>query len=373
MLSTLETMVWLVRHGLSTFNLQRRCQGCCDLPELTEAGRQSARLTGTRLRQARVEAIISSPLRRAAQTAFEIKDELAREIPLELDARLREIELPQWEGLPLAEIPRRFPEQFLNWRIQPWRLSMPSPHSTRAFPVRSLYQRVREFWRDLLDAYCGRSVVLVTHGGTGRALVTTAVGLGAQHFQSIQQSNCAVSRLRFSPGYQEAQLELLNDTAHLGTRLPKLKGSKTGTQLLLIPAVDSDATDLRRIASLLEHLSVDTVVAAGAVGPSTASLILPRYVRECIQQVPEEFLGRCAQQAVDNGNRRSLRHVVLVAPAACLRHFLQQQLNLSSAAERMAFASGGITAIHHPDGGEPPVLQALIMFKPEFSLAGVPL
>ena len=99
MLSTPETVIWLIRHSSSTFNLQGRCQGCCDLPELTDEGRYAARLSGERLRNAEIEAIIFSPLRRAAQTAFEIAEALrpsTRNIRMKPDPRLREIELPEW-------------------------------------------------------------------------------------------------------------------------------------------------------------------------------------------------------------------------------------------------------------------------------------
>jgi len=366
-----ETVVWLVRHGLSTFNLQGRCQGCCDLPELTEAGRQAARVTGGRLRRAGICALVSSPLRRAAQTAFEIRNELAGEIQLTFDARLREIELPEWEGLPHVDIPLRFPEQFQNWRLHPCHFSMTSPQSARIFPVRSLYQRVGEFWRYLVGAYSGRSIALVTHGGTGRALATTALGWGARYFQNIQQSNCAVSRLRLPPATQEARLELLNDTSHLDARLPKLKENKTGTRLLLIPAVGEDAVDLRRIATSLEPVPVDKVFAAGAVGMRTASLTFPRYVTGSIRQVSEGSLQQCVHEAVDHRNPHLLMHLAIVASMACLRRLLREQFDLTGAAtERVVLADTGITAVHHPGGGDRPVLQTLNMFEPEFGFAG---
>ena len=371
MLPASETVIWLIRHGRSTFNAQGRCQGCCDLPKLTEVGRQEGRGTGARLRRTGIEALISSPLRRATQTASEIKDELGKEIPVEIDARLREIELPQWEGLALAEIPRRFPEQFLDWQLRPSRLSMPSPCGAQTFPVRGLYQRAREFWRDILAAYSGRSVALVTHGGTGRALITTALGLGPQHFHSIQQSNCAISRLHFSPGAQQAQLALLNDTAHLGERLPKLKEGNTGTRLLLIPAADEDAIARRHIAAPLERVSIDAVFVAGTTDARTTSLIPPN-LKGRIQQIPEGSLQYFAQAAVHNRKSCSLLHVVFVAPAPCLRRLLRQQFNLdASVAERMILAGPAMTAVHHPNGN-PPVLQALNMFEPEFSFIGVP-
>src|SRR5258706_8555794 len=107
-----ETQVWLLRHGASTFNAQHRCQGSCDEPELTPQGREEARLSAERLSSEGIEAVISSPLRRASDTAEHLLKAIGaqgRKITFETDARLREIELYHWEGLPLEEIPVGFP------------------------------------------------------------------------------------------------------------------------------------------------------------------------------------------------------------------------------------------------------------------------
>ncbi len=161
-----ETQVWLLRHGISTFNAQHRCQGCCDEPELTPRGREGACLSGGRLSSEGIEAVISSPLRRASDTAKHIVKAFGAEgckITFETDARLREIELYDWEGLPLEEIPRRFPEQYRDWRLRPAEFRMLANNQVQ-YPVRSLYDRARLFWNYLLTAYAGQSILLVSHG-----------------------------------------------------------------------------------------------------------------------------------------------------------------------------------------------------------------
>src|SRR5260370_19483214 len=221
--ATPETRVWLLRHGTSSFNVQRRCQGCCDDSELTPQGREAARISGERLATAGIEAGISSPLRRATDTVEEVLKGIRaqdRKITLETDARLREIELHQWEGLPLEEIPRRFPEQFLAWRSRPGDLRMQSASGEVQYPVGNLYYRARLFWNDLLATCAGNSVLLVTHSGTARALIASALGLGTEHFHGIQQSNCGVSRLSFSPDSTQPSLELLNYPPPFRTPLP---------------------------------------------------------------------------------------------------------------------------------------------------------
>lgn len=367
--STPETVVWLIRHGTSTFNLEERCQGCSDEPELTEPGREEARRSGERLGRAGVEAVISSPLRRAAQSALEMLDvlrPLAGDVPFEINAELREVELPQWEGLPFTEIRRRFPHQFRTWRIHPRHLRMPSASDAGRFPIQNLYRRARQVWQELLAAYAGRSILLVTHGGTGRALITTALGLGAKYFHSLQQSNCGISRLRFSVPEGAAQLELLNDTAHLGDQLPKLKEGRTGVRLLLIPAMDARPEDLRQISSALERVAVDQVFAVGPAAGAAASQVLQDRTKESTQQVSEEGLGRNVNEMLKSGSGKELRHWLLVASPACLQRVLQVRLGLTkSAVETLVLTGPGITPVHCPGRGVPPVLQAMNMFGPD--------
>lgn len=373
MRSTAETVVWIVRHGMSTFNRDGRCQGCSDDPELTPSGREAARLTGKRLTHAGIEAIISSPLRRALTTALTIMDAIPGELgdtQFETDHRLREIELPLWEGLSFEEIRNQFPEEFLTWRLHPGEMSMPAPFGARDFPVRNLYRRASLFWKDLLSEQAGKSILLVTHGGTGRALIHTALGMGEGYFHGSQQSNCAISRIRFTE--ERAQLELLNDTAHLGNRLPKLKEGRTGMQLLLIPITEACLEDLWLISVILAPVPVDPVLLVGSGARGIASQIFPGR-QESMEQVSEEDLqSRFRQLLVRPENE--LRHVVLLASPDCLKTLLLEQSGLTdSAVDSLVLTGMGITALHYPAQGVPPVLQAMNAFQPEFSFAGAQL
>ena len=85
-----------MRHGRSTFNDQGLYQGSCDQPELTERGRLDSRLAAQALASAGIRFVVTSPLRRALDTAREMLDEFLRErlpVPrLQTDDRLKEIE-----------------------------------------------------------------------------------------------------------------------------------------------------------------------------------------------------------------------------------------------------------------------------------------
>jgi glucosyl-3-phosphoglycerate phosphatase len=102
----------LWRHGQTEFNAQRRFQGQTDVP-LNDAGRQQARSAARYLAALQPDAIFSSDLSRATQTAAE----LARltGLSVKLDEDLRERHGGLWEGLTDTEIRERFPEEHASW------------------------------------------------------------------------------------------------------------------------------------------------------------------------------------------------------------------------------------------------------------------
>jgi len=363
MLSTPETVIWLIRHSASTFNLQGRCQGCCDLPELTDESRYAARLSGERLRNAGIEAIIFSPLRRAAQTAFEIAEALRPStwnIRMKPDPRLREIELPEWEGLAFAEIHAKFPEQFFTWRRDPWHLQMLSSDGVPQFPVQNLYRRARLIWLDIAARYPGKRILLVSHGGTGRALITSALGLGAKYFHAFQQSNCGLTRLCFSGETGKTRLELLNDTSHVNNSLPKIKEAKIGVRLLLIPVAGSSLEAFRQILNVVGRVRMHTVFAAGVGAQAVASLIFQSICSCAVQQVSDDVLLGRVKDILEGGCKNELRNVALIASPTRLRRVLQDRFDLTArVANAISLIEPGITAVHCPGGDVPTILQGM--------------
>lgn len=370
---TLETRVWLLRHGASTFNLQHRCQGCSDEPALTPQGREEARLSAERLASKGIQAVITSPLHRAADTASEVMKVLLAQdstITLETDARLREIELYVWEGRPLEEIRRRFPEQHRDWRLRPDEFRMQVTDSEVRFPVRELYDRIRSHWDYVLTAHAGKSILLVTHGGTIRALIATALGLGPVHFHSLQQSNCGLSRVRFLSGSGRVEVGLLNDTTHLGERLPKLKEGRRGMRLLFIPVTEVNPLAIRCLAAALHGVVIEHVVVVGATAGDAAIRLFPS---SCDSRIvaSEAIAGIILDQLPQQYSGVELRHIAILGPPTILRRILQQQLSISdTAAESLDLRSLEITSVHRPASGAPPVLQSMNMSKPSPALVG---
>ena len=282
-----------------------------------------------------------------------------------MDPRLREVELPGWEGLSFAEVQRRFPKQHSIWRLCPNDLRMVSASAEPKFPVRSLYQRAGLFLNDLVSTYAGKSVLLVTHGGTARALITTALGLGVCYFHRIQQSNGGLSRLRFHAFAGQAVLELLNDTSHLGEALPKLKEGKTGVRLLLVPANGTSPEDYRHLSRVFERLAVDCVFPVGPEGRDAASAIFRRHSEPACRLLCERNTENILRGVLSKTTGEGPCNVAVVAPPSFLRRVLQEQLGLAYPEKSLFLHRPGITALHCPGAGIPSVLQSLNALKPQ--------
>ena len=107
------TTVYLARHGESDWNAESRFQGHSDRP-LTSLGRQQAETLADELAAtAALDAIYSSPLRRAFDTAVAVGDRLGLEPVAVTD--LSEVDVGGWTGLSRAEVQERFPDAFARW------------------------------------------------------------------------------------------------------------------------------------------------------------------------------------------------------------------------------------------------------------------
>ncbi len=235
--------VVIVRHGESTYNIEKRIQGRSDLSTLTATGIEQAGCVRTALAGIEFQAAYSSPLRRAHQTATEvIKDRPT--LTIDVTELLREIDLTEWESLTFADVKAKFPDDYQLWREAPDQLSLGG-----RYPVPDLWKQAQQFWQFLQEHHPewvdhtqpGSPVVnllVVGHSGINRALIGSAVGLQPAHYHRLGQDNCAISVLNFAQGLNHPpQTESINQTAHLGDPIPKSKG---GLRLLLVRHGETD-------------------------------------------------------------------------------------------------------------------------------------
>ncbi len=329
-------------------------------------------MSGERLKSEGIAAVISSPLQRAVETAHEVRAVLEQSrngVSLVTDTRLREVDLPAWEGLHYDTVKQEFPAELLAWRLNPSELRMPLPSGQDMFPVRNLYRRTESFWKDLVDAYAGKAVLLVTHGGTARAIVTSALGVGIDHFQRVQLSNCGISCITVRRPTGRTKLELLNDTSHLAVVPPKLKEGRTGGRLLLITTDSDDAEDYLGLYCALERVAIDRMLVLSSVR-SAALSVFSGYCG--LERVSESWLERNLQSILEAAMAgQALSQVVVMARTNVGRRLLECSLGLPRGVGRsLDLKRAGMNAIHWPGNGVPPVFQGMNLFERKNHLTG---
>jgi alpha-ribazole phosphatase len=180
----------LVRHGQTAWSIEHRYQGKTDTA-LDEIGQRQAAALGRYFGNVAVDAIYSSTLRRAEQTAAAISS--AASVPVSLDERLRETSFGLWEGLTYSEIKGRYPQELAAWQNDPMRHTPPQGEN-----LQQLSTRVASFLRDLEQQHAGQTVVCVAHGGVVRAVICHALALPSPAFWRLEIGSASVSELHLS-------------------------------------------------------------------------------------------------------------------------------------------------------------------------------
>jgi len=185
--------LFIVRHGETEHNARGIIQGH-GLTRLSDRGRKQAALVAERLASAKPDAIFTSDLPRARETA----DEIARKhpgVPLIEDKRLREHDFGELEGQPSEGILADMP----NWH--------PDYKPGGGESTAEVRKRARQFYQELLAKGMG-TVIVVTHGILVRALVGAATGKEAR----FKTKNTGVTEIRIG---KSAEVVCVNCDKHL--------------------------------------------------------------------------------------------------------------------------------------------------------------
>ncbi|MER3433263.1 MAG: histidine phosphatase family protein [Leptolyngbya sp. ERB_1_1] len=293
----MTTRVILVRHGESSYNVEKRAQGHCDLSTLTEKGEKMATQVATALKDLKFDAVYSSPLQRAKRTAELILADLNNPPPLQTTEDLKEINILLWEGLLFTEVAEKYPEMYAHWHSEPHKVRMTLPDGSELAPVPELYQQAERFWRSTLPQHANQTILIVAHSGINRALINTAIGLEPADYQRFHISNCGISVLNFSGDFgQPVQIESLNVTSHLGETIPKIRPNHKGARLLLVrhgetewnrqgrfqgqidvPLNDNGRVQASQAAEFLKSVQIDSAVSSSMMRPEETAEIILKY------------------------------------------------------------------------------------------------
>ena len=212
-------VIVLTRHGLTTRSDPEQHLGQRIDVGLSDEGRAQAAALAGRLAPVEFRRILTSPLRRARETA-----DLVAATPnpagprVEPDVRLLEMDYGDWEGLTYEQIEARDAERRRAWEADPATLRCPGGESGN-----DVADRARALLRELLPdaadpAPDDRPILLVGHSTLNRILVSVALGLPLREYRRrIVQGQVNLTALEWAADAppHAAKALLLNDLAHV--------------------------------------------------------------------------------------------------------------------------------------------------------------
>ena len=171
------TTILLARHGESDWNHAGRWQGHADRP-LTDLGREQARELAERLASTELDAVYSSDLERARETAAIVAQ--PHRLPVRELAALREVDVGSWSGLTRAEAEQRFPDGYRRWLggREGWE---------DGETYEQLGERVVGAVLTIAAHRLGERVLIVAHGGSIRAIHAAALSVDVHTYRRIQR------------------------------------------------------------------------------------------------------------------------------------------------------------------------------------------
>ena len=201
-------LFYFLRHGETEWNAEGRWCGCTDVP-LSNEGRRQAQLLALRMKPILVEALYSSPLGRALETARLVGQAVGRE-PW-VDQRLIELNYGAWEGRTFEEVKRTMPALYQAWDADPAHVAPPEGETGV-----QLIERVTPFLAELAQKYQRGNVVVVCHRTVCRLIACHIMGVALFEYRHrVAMENAALNILETREG--KWHVVTLNDTSHLTT------------------------------------------------------------------------------------------------------------------------------------------------------------
>lgn len=194
--------IYLIRHGRQNSKL-------CNVDvELSSEGREQAHLVGKRLAKYGIDAVYSSDLIRAVETADIINEYIKK--PRVIDERLRESDFGELTGLENSVLKEKFKDFLLERAKMEQDLPYPGGENCEMVFKRA-FAAIEEIAHKDYE-----NVVVVTHGGAIRALMTGIVK--ADYARGLvfgrQMENCSISEILYDKDMDEYHIERINDYAH---------------------------------------------------------------------------------------------------------------------------------------------------------------
>ncbi len=199
--------LFVIRHGETAWNVEGRFQGQRDT-ELNERGRAQAATLRSRLATHPFAAVVSSPLKRASETA---KIALGRGADHLLEA-FTEIHHGDWEGRLADDVRATWPDLLHTWHTAPDRVRMPGEGGETLLDVQTRALTGIAMIKGIVPG--AGDVFLATHDAVIKTLLCACTDAPLSSFWLFQVPNCSICILEFPPD-KLPRLLLMGDIAHL--------------------------------------------------------------------------------------------------------------------------------------------------------------
>jgi broad specificity phosphatase PhoE len=199
------TRLYLVRHGATNLTAEDRFSGTTG--DLSAEGRKQIEKLAERLRGEGIQALYSSPLPRAVDSAHILG--AAIELVPTLREGLREIDHGRWEGLTHAEARERFAAEYAAWQTNPFDHAPAGGESGAAVLARAM-----PVVREIVEAHAGQRVVAVSHKATLRLVICDLLGIDPRGYRDkLEQLPACLNVLDFTTALSP-RLIRFNEVSH---------------------------------------------------------------------------------------------------------------------------------------------------------------
>jgi broad specificity phosphatase PhoE len=185
----METMVFLIRHGVTDWHQERRVLGHRDVALNSEGLRQSQAVAEA-LKGVPIAEVISSPMLRAVQTAEVVAQQYSIEIAR--DPRLADFRVGKWEGMAYDDV-LHSPE-YQRFVADPLSERIPGGEDLKQIRDRA----IGAVEQALEDTPAGESVAIITHAGIVRVVLAHYLGSNLANYHRLRVSPGSVSILSFA-------------------------------------------------------------------------------------------------------------------------------------------------------------------------------
>ena len=201
-----ETTLLLIRHGQTEANINKLLVGLTDVP-LDPLGVAQARRIGEHMRTVPIDALVTSPLKRARDTAHQIS--LVTGKTPEVVPGLSEMNFGRAEGMTMEQVIQQFTElRTLQEDVDDDTFAWPDGDHRMGF-----HERVYATFLGLIERYDRQRVAVVCHGGVIGSFFAQIEGGSPNDFARYAVANCSITHLVVTPDHTE--VHLWNDISHL--------------------------------------------------------------------------------------------------------------------------------------------------------------